>query len=416
MDTRCTAKRLDASEQALLNGGLKGNPLETTEAWVLKEGPKTRSTNPDIGLSCGKLVIPPLDDDEALLEPLFGAWEGNYGHALDRSPIDICVARGEPAVVLGNCGVVRVLRPPKAPGELKPGDICIQTGNAVADRFGYMVKAHAYDARNTMGVLAKRTKARARQLIRLGPDHQVASLPQWAAFSLRYVTAWANWRVAHGSFRLQLPVETFPEAFPVWAWGGGVAYAELQLAAHFGARCTLISSKASRLAEAEAAGFAAVDRRSFSDLDYDPKAYKMSDGYRERYRAAERAFLEVVAQGTGGEGASIFIDNIGGPVFRASLKALAREGVLTTAGWKCGMNVSYMRAMQCIARQTFVHTHYASFEEGRQAVRYAVEHEWLPPSSALSKTYAWHDIGQLSLDFNADRVDSYFPIFAINPL
>ena len=276
--------------------------------------------------------------------------------------------------------------------------------------------AHAYDAPGTMGILARRTKAHHKQLIPIEAGPGGVSVEQWAAFSLRYVTAWANWRVAYGAWRLQIPEALYPEGFPVWSWGGGVGFAELQLAHRVGARCALISSRASRLEMAANHGFTAVDRARFADLDFVPNRYRNDHAYKERYRAAVQYFLRLVREHTDGEGVSIFIDNIGAPVFRATVKALAREGVLATAGWKRGMELGYLRASQAIARQTFVHTHYASYAEAAEAVAYAVAEDWLPPPESIWETYSWDGVPELARDYLAGELESYWPIFHINPL
>jgi hypothetical protein len=47
-----------------------------------------------------------------------------------------------------------------------------------------------------------------------------------------------------------------------------------------------------------------------------------------------------------GLGAAIFIDNIGAPLYRTTLKALARQNVLATVGWKHGRRTSTLRASE----------------------------------------------------------------------
>ena len=82
---------------------------------------------------------------------------------------------------------------------------------------------------------------------------------------------------------------------------------------------------------------------------------------------------------TGGNIVNIFIDYVGVPVLRATLKVLAREGVLTTAGWKEGMMIELVRATECIARHQHINTHYARYEQGLAAVEFAEKNGWLPP-------------------------------------
>jgi hypothetical protein len=101
-------------------------------------------------------------------------------------------------------------------------------------------------------------------------------------------------------------------------------------------------------------------------------------------------------------------------VVRATLKSLARPGVITTAGWKEGMTVSAIRAIECMMWHTHVHTHYARFEDGRQAMQFAEKNGWMPPIE--EKVYAWDEIPQLALDYLSGKITTYFPIYQVNPL
>ncbi|HWE61365.1 MAG TPA: zinc-binding alcohol dehydrogenase family protein, partial [Chloroflexota bacterium] len=195
-------------------------------------------------------------------------------------------------------------------------------------------------------------------------------------------------------------------------WGGGVCLAELSLAQLGGARVAMISSNEYRLQQIAAFGMTPIDRRKFSALSFDEARYEDDHAYRICYQEAERAFLDTVAEETEGAGVSIFIDNIGNPVFRATLKALARQGVVTTAGWKEGMELSVIRAMECIRRHIHVHTHYARYDEGLEAVSFACEHGWMAPEA--EQTYNWEAIPLLARDYAEERVSTYFPIFEVN--
>src|SRR5438105_2426509 len=128
-----------------------------TEAWVLHQGPYRREPDQTefAQLQLEPLSFPDIEEHQVLVEPIFGCWEGNMNHALQRHPIDICRQRKEGRVVIGNSGVVRVLRPGPSVPNLKEGDLCLIFPNAVWDDLGFMEKAYAYDARQTIGVLAK---------------------------------------------------------------------------------------------------------------------------------------------------------------------------------------------------------------------------------------------------------------------
>src|SRR5262249_42097839 len=154
--------------------------------------------------------------------------EGNMEHAIRRSPVDICELRGEDRVVLGNAGVVEVSRVGKAVKTLREGDIALVFCNGVEDPDGYPIQILGYDAPGTMGVLAKEMKLRERQLVPV-PKGSHVDPRRWAAFSLRYITAWANWRVAYACWRSQMDGRA-PEETLVYGWGGGVSVAELTLA------------------------------------------------------------------------------------------------------------------------------------------------------------------------------------------
>lgn len=380
-----------------------------TEAWVLYAGGNGAGAA-GAGFRREDYAFPDLTEQEVLAEPLYGCWEGNMSHAFLRSPVDICRQRREEKVVVGNAGVVRVLKAGASVRGLREGDLCLVFCNGVWDELGYPKKIYAYDAPGTTGLLAKRTKLHERQLIRLPRDTR-HSLAQWAAFSLRFITAWANWKMAYGCWRLQ-PAAEEGRAPHVWGWGGGVTLAELMLAKHAGCEAAMISSREERLRMFGELGIKAVDRRQFGGLCFDDERYESDAAYRERYREAEGAFLDLVGAETRGRGVSIFVDYIGSPVFRATLKALARPGVVTTAGWKQGMNLSTVRAIECMNWHVHVHTHYARYEEGREAVRFAEEEGWVPPLGG--EVYGWEEVPRLAEAYAAGEVSSYFPIYQVN--
>ena len=349
---------------------------------------------------------------EVLLEPLYGCWEGNMAHALERRPVDICRLRGEEQVVIGNAGVTRIIGIGSAVTSLAVGDLCMICGVARRDRFGFMKAAPGYDAPGTMGVLAKQTKMHEDDIILL-PRETKYSLQQWAAFSLRYITAWANWEMAYGAFRLMLSAAELPAPF-VWGWGGGCALAELELAKGFGCRVAMIASQPERLQTLTTLGIEPIDRREFLDLTFDEARYQSDPAYKQHYEAAEARFLSTVKERTQGLGVSIFIDYIGTAVARATLKALGSPGVLTTAGWKSGMKISAMRAIECINWHVHVHTHFARRSHIYDAINYAETHGWMP--RLHGKEYAWDEIPELANDYREGKIDSYFPIFQINPV
>lgn len=383
----------------------------TTEAWVLYKGEDPRKPVA-AELKKESFTFPDITEFEVLAEPLYGCWEGNMTHALERRPVDICQQRGEDKVVIGNAGSVRILKVGSAVTAVKPGDLCLVFCNGIWDKFGYPEKILAYDAPNTMGVMAKQMKLHEKQVIALPEDSQY-SLPQWAAFSLRYITAWANWKLAYGCWRLQMTEEDCPAPF-VWGWGGGVSMAELALAKFQGCRVAMISSDDKRLKLIEQMGIKPIDRRKFPNLDFDEGKYAADPAFKKAYLESEEIFLEIVRKNTLDLGVSIFIDYVGSPVIRATLRALARQGVITTAGWKEGMKISSVRAIECIQRHIHVHTHYARYQQGRAAVRFAEDTGWIPQVD--SEIYSWDNIPQLAHDYATGKISAYFPMFQVNPV
>src|SRR5262249_10865548 len=149
-----------------------------------------------------------------------------------------------------------------------------------------------------IGMLAKRAKLHESNVLPI-PSTTRFSYRQWAAFSVRYLTAWANWRVAYGCWNVQMSNESMPAPF-VWAWGGGTAFAEIDLARLHGCRTAMISSNPERLAMIAKAGIEPIDRREFADLSFDEKKYGDDAKYRKAYQAAEGAFLKKVKEVTEG--------------------------------------------------------------------------------------------------------------------
>jgi NADPH:quinone reductase-like Zn-dependent oxidoreductase len=369
----------------------------------------------------GRLDLDTVDvadpgDEEVLVEPVLVGWEGNCYHAVQRRPTDVARARGEARIVIGNGGVVRVLRPPRRSHHevLREGELCMVQPNYRPDVFGYGMigAAFGYDARGTVGLLARRTTIRAECLMPL-PAGTTHSVEQWAAFSIRYVTAFANWRVAHGVWRLQVTEDDQAHPF-VWGWGGGTTFAELTLAARQGARATIITSRQNRITFAQAQGLAVADRRKFPDIALDQDRVR-EPGYLPRYRLSEKAFLGAVHEATDGRGASVFVDYLGGTLLPATIKALAREGVVTTAGWRDGTRSGFVRALACINRHQHIHTHYARRSEVHDAMVHGERTGWMPPPEAIGTPWPYEKVPELVSAYADDAIDPYYPLIRVNP-
>jgi NADPH:quinone reductase-like Zn-dependent oxidoreductase len=377
---------------------------ETTKAWVIYADPARGE-----GLCEIDLDIPGLGPTDVLVEPLFGCWEANMTHAIERSPINVAALRREESIVLGNSGVVRVLRPGPAAHELREGDVCLFCAIGKTDPFGYIKLAHGYDAPGTVGLLARRLGVPAHTLARISPQSRF-SPEQWAAFSVRYATAWSNWKVAIGAFRLQVREDELPAPY-VWGWGGGTTLATLELAQRAGCDATMLSASPARLAEIAASGIHALDRTAFPDLDFDAERASSDSAYLRRYRKSEQALLREVRERTNNLGVSIFVDHIGAPVYRASLRALGRQGVITTAGWKLGMDLPVKRGTECIARHIHVFTHGARKPEVYESMRYAEETGWMARPGPV---YEWDHVPALAADYASGKIESYFPLYRVN--
>lgn len=386
--------------------------MPAADAWILPAaaaGRPAASAGGPARLVRTAIDVPEPGPGEVLVAPLYGCWEGNMGHAVARTPIDVCRARGESGVVLGNAGTVRVLRCGPDVTTVEPGQKALVFGIGTSDRWGYPIGAFAYDTPGTVGVLATRTVMPQSTLIPL-PEHSRHSDAQWAAFSLRYITAWGNWNVAYPTFRVQMPQEFAPEPH-VWAWGGGVSLAELDLARRHGCRTVMLASTPTRLKTIESAGVTPLDRTIFGDLRFDERRWSMDPEYRDIYRENEKAFLAEVEQRTDGDMVQIFVDMIGGPLHRVTTKALGRQSVRTTAGWKAGMKTWTLRATDCISRHQHVNTHYARYDEGVEAIAYAERTGWIPTPD--ERVYGFDEIPELAADYHEDAFD-FFPCFQVN--
>jgi NADPH:quinone reductase-like Zn-dependent oxidoreductase len=385
-----------------------------TEAWILNKGEKNEDS---VSLfRKGIFSFDPISEEEVLVEPLFGGWESNISHALWRKPLDVCRKRGELKVVLGNSGVVRVIKTGSKVTRVKEGDLCIFFGFSPSNRvnrLGFVDTyfAFGYDEPGTIGMLAKQTKLVEHQLFPI-PPHSKFSLHQWPMMSVRLSTAWSNWKVASGCWRAQVSKEEYPSPY-VFGWGGGVALGELLLAKKQGFKVAMIASTDERLQFINNLGITPIDRRAFPDLNYDPEKYASDRDYRKKYLASLKVFRNTVNEITEGEGVSIFIENLGLAVYPATLRVLGRPGVITTSGWKEGMELDINRALESHFRHIHVFTHGFSLSEDRECVEYALENNWIPEDDP--PVYDWDNIPQLVHDFANGKINSYFPAFQVNP-
>ena len=381
-----------------------------TEAWVLRRGEKG-NTQPAV-LERKTYKLPPLTEHHVLAEPIYGTWEANMTHCLERRPIDVCRIRREKEVVLGNAGVVRILKTGSAVTTCGEGDMCLLVPIGSEDEHGHMIKVFGYDAPNMMGLLAKRAVFHELNVTPIPQDTRHC-YRRWAGFPVRYATAWENWKLSYNVWKAQFDLGEYPAPY-VSGWGGGVALAMVQLAKHHGSRVSLVTSSDYRIGLLRELGITPIDRRHYPNLTFDEERFETDRAYRAKYLESEKAFLEAVHKLTDGQGMSIFVDNIGAPVFRATLRALGRLGIVTTSGWKHGKKLSYDRTAATVGRFIFLHVHGCRRSEGVRSVQYAEEHEWLPPPG--EDLYGWDDIPRLAADYASGKIQSYAPVFEVNPL
>ncbi|SEU18834.1 zinc-binding dehydrogenase [Stigmatella erecta] len=382
---------------------------QSAKAWFLYAA-DAASTGKQAELVYGDLPLPDPGPRDVLVEPLYGSWEGNMGHCVQRKPIDVARFRGEERVVIGNAGVVRVLSMGNEVRGWKEGQCALILPDSALDPWGYPTKAFAYDMAGTTGFLSTRMVLPASDLVPL-PEKTRHSYAQWAGFSARYTTAWSNWRLAFGTYRLMVPHERNPSP-NVWGWGGGTTLAELDLARRHGCTTVMLSASDERLELIRQSGVTALDRRRFGDLYYDELRAGTDGAYRRAYQQAEAAFVREVEERTGKRMVQIFVDYIGTPFFRATRRVLSREGVITTAGWKEGMATSFMRATECIERHQYIHTHMCTREEVLAAIEYGEREGWMPTVDA--RIHAFDEVPALSQKFLEGNV-GFFPVFAVNP-
>lgn len=384
----------------------------TTAAWVLLA--KEKNETGRAVLKKDTITFDDITENEVLVAPIYGCWEANMTHALERKPVDVCLKRGESKVVLGNAGVVRVLKVGSKVNRIKVDDFCVFIPNGTSNRLGYLDHAFGFgfDETGSIGMLAKQTKVFENQLITLKKDSRL-SLRQWPLISVRFGSGWSNWKVARKCWDAQVSREEFPSPY-VFGWGGGVALSELLLAKEEGFNVAMMAWGDTRLEFIRKLGILPIDRRLFPDLYYDHEKYENDRDYRKAYFTSLNSFRKIVDDITHGDGVSIFIENIGQPVYPASLRVLGRPGVIATTGWKKGMNLEVNRALECHFRHIHVFTHALRLSEGEECVAYAEDHDWIPLDD--SPIYDWENIPQLAEDFSNGKIDSYFPIFQVNPV
>jgi NADPH:quinone reductase-like Zn-dependent oxidoreductase len=290
------------------------------------------------------------------------------------------------------------------------GDICVLMPAGKLDADGYFEKIIGYDAVGSMGLLAKQVKLPGAAVFTL-PKNSNLSLKQWACSSIRYGTAWSNWKAAYGCWKVMAPSRA--DKVYVIAWGGGTAFAELMLAKSQGCWVAMVCSSEARAAYLREHGIHPIDRREFAGLCWNAEKIESDSEYRLAYRKAEVAFIRRIRELTNGAGASIFIDNIGEAVSRATMLALGRPGVLTTVGWTGGTNIEYSRPTECFGRHVHLHTHATRMDEALESIE-AFAAGWAPRLTGNEPVCAFDDIPDLAKAALEGTESSYFPLYQVN--
>jgi NADPH:quinone reductase len=162
------------------------------------------------------------------------------------------------------------------------------------------------------GGYAEMVAARADQCYRLP---QRMSFTEAASLSLVYDTAWL-------ALRERARLEP-GESVLVLGASGGVGQAAVQLARAMGARVLAGIARPERAVAVLAAG---------ADTVIDLSRENLRDSLREQVSAA-----------TGGEGADIILDPLGGTVFEAAIRALAWRGRLVVIGFAAGGGIPALK-------------------------------------------------------------------------
>jgi len=215
---------------------------------------------------------------------------------------------------------------------------------------------------------------------------------------------------AVGCWRVQVPDDD-PADHLVLGGDGGVSLALLTLARRQGFRVAMTASSDTRLALLDRLGITPIDRREFPGLaSAGPGGADRDQARRHRQSLAD--LRRRVDEPSDGRGVSVFADNIGQPLFEATRAVLARQGVITTCGWKAGMRLNYLRGAECIDRHLFVHTHVWRYQDSARIRDDIEETGWLP-DEADTVVYGFDEVPELATAYSDGRVDSYFPLYRV---
>ncbi|MAI25453.1 MAG: hypothetical protein CMN75_05415 [Spirochaeta sp.] len=266
--------------------------------------------------------------------------EHNLAHAALADTVHISELRGG-KIYPGNSALGEVTEVGSEVTDFSVGDIAITHCNGQPDRFGFPKTIWAYDTPDSIGWYAEEVVVEDWQIVQAPLD---CGLNLWeiAALPLRAPTAYHLWRRAEGIFRLKVPEERCA-TLNVMGFGGGVSELFLMMAAAKGHNAYFCSGSKERRDALEKFGIIPIDQKVYN---------------RFASRDDSKAFMKEIKRLTGGEGMHLICDMLRGPVFDAGFSAVAREGVIVSAGWQLTREVKFNSAAASIKQITLDHTHY----------------------------------------------------------
>lgn len=364
-----------------------------TTAWLLQGAESEHPFN------LQKIELPDMTAGESVVKPVAVGWEGNMSHAILRQPIDINLSRGEDSVLLGNNGVVELVRT-NCEATAKQAESCnglflVQPifHPKATDAQGNLVSVFGYDMPGSSGLLSKKCVLPNEILLPLPICRSKAKF--WASYTIRYMTAWSLfWKTA--KVRLALGNRLEPGNFV--GWGGGTTVAFLQLAAKLGHNAVMLCGSEAKCREAEAHGIQSLD---ISDLRLHTSTFGTT---RDHYKYIKSGLQNLLI---GEKEVDVICDFVGNPTAEMSLALLRRGGILATAGWKTGPIVHLNRAASCIKQHIHINSHHANKSEIWDSLRYGLQNDWHPKNVA---SYSFEEVSLLHEEFNSGVINSYFPI------
>lgn len=290
-------------------------------------------------LALDELELDELKPNSVHMRILAVSAEHNVAHAAVADTVNIAEALGG-KIYPGNSATAEVLAVGAMVTDFSPGDIVITHSSGAQDKWGYMLRAWAYDQPDSAGWYAKEAVVDQTQLIKAPLD---CGLNLWeiAALPLRAPTAYHLWRRAIGMYRVKIPVE-HKARVTVLGFGGGVSELFLMLARDEGHRAIFCSGTDERRAHLEAMGIETIDQQKYN-------RFASSDDIQRFYKEV-RDMVDV--------GVDIVCDLLRGPVFDAGLRVMARGGVNVSAGWQLSRDAHYNNANLAVRQITLDHVHY----------------------------------------------------------